>query len=280
MAYSSVRTLYMGRLELCRAMNKPYTPLPFSTWNEKLQIQHGASVPDGAIPEIGLLMIGRGGHRNVVGADGEPLTDILQHKITNAVLMKPLPVASRPIDDDFSANERSRYRLRRVETHHGEQRFMYYAIKINFESTDPETSILTIDPDTGEVTPTEYVPDPSQLNATPVSMVNGEANTATNKHISTSIPVTVVLSKSDCARIVDAAVFVYNDVRYAHITEIAIGFGVDQTVTTADGGINISYKESLITGTANFIGASINLRTTSKEVKLDYRLASTMPFLE
>lgn len=279
MAYSSVRTLNMAHLELCKSMKLPFVPLPNSTLNQEYNIQNGAVLPVGVTPEIGYIGIGRGGHRNVTGAGSEPLTDILQHKIVNACFMKPLPFIVRPITDDLPPAKRELYRLRRVETHGGVQYFVYYLRKITFTASQPEISVLTIDAD-GNVTPSAYISDATRLDPGPVSMVNGEVNLATNEHISVSVPVAITLNKTDCMEIVNACQIIYNDARFANITEIGIVSAVDKNVTSADGGINVTYTEALAAQVVNFIGADINLRTTSKEVKLDYRLSSTMPYLK
>lgn len=281
MAATSVRTIYMAAVELCRSLDIPYSPLASSTWNEYLNIQKGATGATGAVPKLNLLMIGRGGHNNVTGADGEPLIDPLQHKIVNAVLKKPIPFIMREVGEDLTTT-RANYRLRRLETHSGVQYFAYYAKVISFSGSSPSYQVLTIDPDTGETTPATYEPDAAvQLSPTFVAIVNGKiANQTTNKYISVGVPVSIVLTKTDCTEIINACSIIYNDERYAQITEIAVSFGIDKVVDTTDGGVTATYTETVLAGTGNFITSDINLNVTSKEVSLDYRLASTLPYYE
>lgn len=277
MAYTTVKTVWHSKLEAVRALNVAFVPDQYSTLNEDLGVQSGVSIPAGSIPNIAYLAIGRGGHRNVTGTGGESLVDILQHRITDATLFDQMPFVLREVTNDLSAGDRAKYRLRRTEIHGGVTYFAYYLRAITLSTANPVIEQVTVA--AGAVTKTPYVPVASQLAPVPVSMTNGVVNTATGTSMVVSVPVEVTLDSVDIAEIVAAAAIIHGDARFATISEVAVVSGIDNTVTSTDGGITVTYTEAIAAQCCNFIGADINLTYSSDTVNLAYRLSSASPYV-
>jgi len=276
-AYTAVKTIFAAALEASRRPGATFIPMAYSTLNEYFAVEHGTALPAGEQPEVQYLAIGRGGHQNVIGGNGDSLTDILQHRINNARLFEHLPFVLRPVNADLSAAERAKYRIRRLETYDGQQYFAYYLLKISTGSADATAEMITIE--AGETTRTEYVPTASQLSPTPVSMVNGVVNQATGQHIAVTTPFPIELTASDIANILEAANIIYSDSRYAVISELGIVSGIDDTVTSTAGSVSVTYTEAKAAQIHTHIATNIPLLQQQDGVTMNFRIGTSLPYL-
>jgi hypothetical protein len=275
--YATVKTIYHTHLELLKALNKPFTVIEHSTLNEKFGIEANTLVEAGAYPELSYIAIGRGGHRGRMTAGGSTLIDILQHNIKHAALYEHLPFIMREVGNDLAPSVRQNYGMRRLEEHNGTQYFVYYLKKINYESSYPEIKELLVSD--GEVTDSEYIPLPAQLNPVPIPYSNTTVNTSSGKHISVQSTIEIKLTETDIAEIIAAVEIIYGDTGFATISEIAAVTASIQTVSTTVGGLNVSYDEAIAAQIANFIPANIDLKFTTKEISNTYSLGNISPYV-
>lgn len=276
--YNSVKTIWGIALEASRRPGNVFTPIAYSTLNEYFSVEANAELPANSQPEVQYFAIGRGGHKNVVGGSGESLSDNLQHRIDNACLFEHLPHIMRPVDDDLSAVERGRFRMRKMVSYDGISYFAYYLRKIEF--VQAESVIVQTTISNGNVTVGSYVPSINQLNPQAVSMENGVVNTATGEHLGSATPFVIELTTEDIAEIMSCVSIIYGDDRYGVISEMGIVSGIDSIVTSTLGGSTVTYTEALAAQVFNFIGTDFSLSAQSSGQTFNYSLGSTLPWLK
>lgn len=277
MASSSVKTIWMSQKELCAQWNTPFVPDPFSTLNEYFNIRSGASIPANQQPRMDYLVIGRGGKGVEMDGANEPLFYTKLHKITHARLFTHLAFVARDVNDDLDETARERFRLRRLENHGGVDKFIYYGLKTSFNAGNIIREKVDLTGGSPVITP--YVPTNSQLSPTPVSISNSVVNMSSGIHIVTYIPTTVTLSPDDISEIINAAEVMFGSPRYATINEMATVQGVDQTVSSTDGGISVSYKEVIAAQCSAFITANHDLTEASDGLQLNFKVRTTQALL-
>lgn len=276
--YTQTKTAWHAQQELARALKAPHYIEDFSTINEKLGIESGTPVPLNGVLDLTYLAIGRGGHNNVAGVNGESLVDILQHKVTDGCLFEHLPFIIREISNDLSDSERAKYRLRRLETWGGKSYFAYYLRKLDLTTASPVIKKLVVE--NGNTTESTFTPLASQLNPTPVTIgSNGLPITVTNTHLAINAPITLTLDAADIKEITDACRIIYGDIRYSNITELAVCTGADRSSTSTSGGITVTYTEAVAVQPASFLGADVNLAYTTDEIQFRYKLGTTLRLL-
>lgn len=275
--YTSTKSIWAVEVESSRRPGGTFSPTQYSTLNEYFGIETATTLPTGVAPEAQYIVIGRGGHRNVVGGTSDSLVDVLQHRITNARLFTHLPFVLREVGNDLSAAERAKYRMRKLETFNGKQYIAYYMMKITLPTVTPVIEKLTVT--NGTVAREAYVPTAQQLVPKPVSMTNGKVNMSTGVHLSVTTPFTIKLTKADITNIMNAVDIIYGDARYAVISEMAICSGIDQNVNSTIGGTSVNYTEVLAGQIYNWIAANINLQYQSEELEYALRVGDTLPYL-
>lgn len=271
MENSSVKTIWYTQLEAARRRNAVYVPDTHSTINEKFGIQENVALATGELPDVSYLAIGRGGHKNVM-VGGASLTDTLTHRINNACLFEHIPFVMRETGNDLSGTERAKYRMRRLETHNGTDYFVYYMKVLSIDSLG--TSIMEIDTTSGTPVSTTYTPTAAQLTPQPVSNLE-----YTGKHLGVSNILSVVLDNTEIQDIIDACAIIYNDNRFAAISELAICSGFDKSVSVTDGGVSVTYTEAIASQVCTFLpGEHKSLIYQSQEVDYKLNVGNTLPW--
>lgn len=278
MADYTQKTIHHCNLQLMQSLGIPFTVDDFSTLNEKFDIEASTNKPvDKDYPVIKYLTIGRGGHRNVTAAGGASVTDIVRHGPTDSALFETIPFVVRALDDDLSDIDRAKYRLRKVETFHGVQYFTYYLKVIDTDSITPVATITQISG--GEVSSTvDYNPSNASLNPTPIEIDNDDLNIADGRYLNIQSTVGISMNSSDIEGIINAVAIIYNDERFANISEVGIVSGFDQNVTTTMGGSTNTYVEVTQAQVVNFIGTETPLQHHPSEVELGYGLVEALPY--
>lgn len=274
----TVKTIFALHKELFVTAGADYVPLPFSTYNEIHSVFHGEPIPAGSRPETAYFGIGRGGHKNATDLASEDLQNPQQHQIADAHLFKPIPLIMRETDDDLSDAEIAKYRMRKVITANGKQYFAYYLMKVDLTTSVP--TIRHVDATGGTEVITPYTPTVDQLTLPPVTVVNNEANTSTGIHLNGLIGLTVTLTPNDISEILNCVDIIYNDRRFALITEQALASGIDKEVTSNDGGVPRTYTEVIAACNNYYIDMSIKLvdyQTTGGELTFD--LGNSLPWV-
>ena len=292
MAQNTVKTIHHTVLELLRSFNKPFTHMDdLALINTKFQLDTdrnfamplGVAVPAGEYPTIQYMAIGRGGHEAVTGtAPGVTLIDILQHLPTDAVLFEHMPFLVVPEGDDaaLDAPTRAKYRGRVRESYDGGTTwyFAYYLRVADTSASDPAVIVQTVL--NGEITnEVPFVYTNQMQNPVPADPNNININTVEGDHIIVQSNLTLSLDSTDITNIIEAAITMHGDARYATISEVALVSGFDLGLTgVIDGsGGTVSYDEITHAQVINFIGTEVPLQHSPDSVTLSYGLSNSQP---
>lgn len=274
MSNSTVKTAWALELEAARRPGNTFVPTAFSTLNGYFKVEENTPLAQDQFPEPKLLVIGRGGHEN----EGIDITNTRQHRVTNACLFEHIPFALRPVNDDFNDEERRKYRFRTLENYNGVDYFAYWAKLLNPISSN--SVIDTVDTSTNPPTRNPYIPSDAQYNPQPVSMVDGEINSATNIHISVGDVQEILITPAEIQSILEACDIIYGDRRKAVISEMGIASSYDIGINSTLGGISASYTEAIGSAILAFLGGSRReLQSQNTEIRLRVRLGNTIGLL-
>lgn len=223
-----VRTGIAGLVQTGQYLDKPVQLLPNSTLNQKLGIDPDIDIPADATQRVGYVAIGNGGHSFVVGSNGRIKWQAVHHTSRHTALYNQLPFVLRPVDNDLTASERLRYRLRRIEEHNGVLYAAYYLRVLDLSNAAISMELRHVE--NGVTTATPYQPTLEDLNPTPPVLNAGEAVTATGDYVATSCKVPFEMSIDDIAEFNRATEIIYGEQGWGLISEMAIVAGCDATV--------------------------------------------------
>ena len=104
---------------------------PELTLNNHLNIAVNANTLNGEVPKLRYFGVGIGGSYN---ADDSILVSAYNPARTDMNLYRLIPIRCRPVDEDLSDSERSKYRLRQRKTlADGNEYFLYYLKVLNYD---------------------------------------------------------------------------------------------------------------------------------------------------
>lgn len=273
------RTGVSSLLQTCMFLRRPYVVLPNTTLNEKFNIQSRILPPANVYPAMAYVAIGNGGHKLGLGADSLVAPDVTQHTARDASTFKPLPWVMRETSNDLTQPERAKYGLRREEEHGGRRYYVYYLKRLDLTKVDPLLEYIVVDGNTKTVT--EFVPDSSDLNPTPAELSPTGVNTVSGDYLSASAKVPVTLTAEDMVELRNVAQVLYNDDKYAIISEVALCTGVDKTVDSpAPGNTTIPFNEALVVQVAAFISAFIPAKYSVSGFNMLLDLGATEPLFK
>lgn len=247
---NTTRTLYGAALLSAKTLGVPHVIVPKTTLNEKFQIAEAMLPEASASPSVRYYGIGRGGHDYQKDTEGDSYNRVVDHSPTDASLYKPMPFVLRPVENDLTAEQRAKYRMRRQETHFGRNYYAYY-LKELVLGEDPIEMTITVVVDGQEITK-PFIPDSSNLNPTPPAIPPTGSTPSSTAYGSVIRPLSIEFNEFDVAELLAAAnVLFEGNLSKAIISEIALVHGVDTLLTgKTTGGANIQYKE--------VIGAQVN----------------------
>lgn len=203
----------------------PIEQLPNTTLNQKFNINHKnvRIEPNDQFRAI-YFCIGDGGSGMEKAADRPAIPDLRDHDPTDCALYHHLPFVLRPINNDLTNEQRSRYRLRRKELHNGVEYFAYYARVLSYEST---TRIMaeSIVNGVSDVKPYEFTEN--NLSPKEPTLQVREKVTASNTKIKISTGASIVFDENDIRELINVSKILYGTTRYAAITEMSVVGGVD-----------------------------------------------------
>jgi hypothetical protein len=258
------RTIYGSYLQSCLKLGIPHQILPYTTLNEKLGIQSNVQPPPGVYPTIGYYALGNKGHRSQIGANGIGLSIVEQHRATDAALFNQIPFVLREVTNDLTPFERTKYALRREETHNGIQHVAYYLkriVKVDVIAEMQYRSYLN-----NTVTSTPFIPTVNNLNPTPVVIPDTGVTTLTGDYAVVSAQVDISLTEAEVAELVDVATILYNDSNYAIVSELAICSGVDKVVSITTAGVTSNFNEAIGVQIATHVAVMNNLKSSNTGV--------------
>lgn len=275
---SIVNTLPSSRLVTATRLGLPYEPAPFTTVNEGLVIAQGESLRPGQIPTMGCFMIGIGGHRSTLGVDGIAVTEPLHHQVIDAGTFKPMPFVLRDKANDLTKEQRTRYALRREETHGGRNYYAYYGRRLDLSGVVIRDKRAWYD-EAGNRQVEDFIPDQSGLQPTPLQISSTGTNTTSGESYYSSAIFKVLFNEADVREYLNVSKIIYGDERYAIISEIAFCTNGDATVSIPTPTGNDNFLEAIVCQIVSFITAKYELIYSKKGFDFDVELGSIEPIV-
>lgn len=273
-----VNTLPSSRLSTAVRLGLPYEPAKYTTVNEGLAIAAGESLRPGQIPTMGCFMIGIGGHSQVTGADGIGITDPLTHKVIDAGLFKPMPFVLRDRANDLTKDQRTRYALRREETHGGRNYYAYYGRRLDLSGVAVRDKRAWYD-DAGQRQVEDYIAKQEDLAPVPNALSSTGTNTTSGESYYSSAILKIAFSETDVREFLNVAKIIYGDERYAIISEIAFCTNGDATISIPTPAGNDNFLEAIVCQIVSFVTAKYELIYAKRGFDFDVELGSIEPII-
>lgn len=274
---TNIRTVYGAHLQTAQLLGKPFILMPNSTLNQKFNIHNNVAPDSSELPAMKYVGIGNGGHNMVVGANGIPRPEPIQHTPRHSGMYNQLPFVLRRIDNDLTPLQRVKYRLRRIETHDGEQYAAYYLKVLDMTNTSPQLELRTVL--NGTTTSQEFTPELSDLSPVPPAINTGGVLTTTGDYIAATAKIPFIMSSDDIAEFIDVCNVIYGDDGYAIISEISLCSGIDKTLEGNFNGSMVSYTDAISVQILNHISAFYAAKFTTTGINVMFDVGSVEPLL-
>jgi hypothetical protein len=274
----SIQTSFASSfLQTCQHLDVPFVVLPHTTLNEKLGIQATASIQPTEMPGLRLLVIGNGGHRAITGVGGFPLTDIIDHQADHAALYNQIPFVLRALDNDLTPAERTKYALRKEVTINTRNYIAYYAMRLVTDNIQVKGTKTIVED--GISTSTDYVTTTANLNPVPPALSNTGAISTSGEYLSTSAVLAVPFNERDVTELLNVAKIMYNDERYAVISEFGFCTSIDRNVQVETTQGLTNFKEAIAVQIATFVAAHYELIFNTKGFDFRIETGAVEPLL-
>lgn len=270
-----VRTGSASVLQTSQYVGKAMKKLPNTTLNQKLNIFADADLTDNDRPFVQYVSIGNGGHGFIAGTNGRVKWKGLGHEPRHTALYNQVPFILRTLDNDLTATERLKYRLRRLENHHDIDYVAYYLRVLDLSTTEVELEIRTVVD--GVTTAKPYVPTIEDMNPVPPSLTAGEQVTTTGDYLSTSAKVPFIMTADEVEEFVNAMKIINGEDGYAVISEMATCSGVDRQATGSFGGGSQTYVEAAAVQITSFIETAFVMEYQTDGIKLNLDVGNVEP---
>lgn len=274
------RTIYGAASQTHLVLGLPMEYLPHTTLNEKFNIFPNTKPLANEPQVLGYWVIGNGGHKCTHGPGGIPLSEPVQHLATDAACFSHIPFAAREINNDFTPAQRAHLCLRRVETHQNRSWAVYYGRR--FPRTGIRVDLYSMIVDNGiPQPPTQFVPDSTNLNPTPMDLSNVGVNIIEGRYVAATTRVNLTLEQADLEEFKNAAKVVLGDERLAIISEVGFCFGRDRQVQVPNpGGGTLSYQEVLGCQLGIFLNTNYPASTANSRINITAEIGSQEPLFK
>jgi hypothetical protein len=272
-----VRSVAGAALQTAQLLGKPVVIKANTTLNQKFDIQATTAIAEDDVVSMKYATIGNGGVRVVTGTNGVAKLKAVQHSPRDAGLYNHLPFVLRLPNDDLDPAQRSKYRLRKYETHGGRTYAAYYLKVLDLTSTVPQLELRSVA--NGVTTSTPYTPTLADLSPTPPA-VDDTVLVATGNYIAATAKVPFTLSTWEIEEFLNVCNIIYDDEDYAMISEIGICSGVDRAVTGDFNGTSSGYTEAIGVQICTFINTSIPVKFINTSYTMTLDTGSLEPLLE
>jgi hypothetical protein len=272
-----VPTQLSNFLQVANFLGTGFEQHPNTTLNQKFDIQASAVVQPNMKPALKFYTIGYGGHGYTMGANNIPLSSVIDHSSGDAGLYEHLPFVIRPINDDLTAGERSKYCLRKTISVDGVNYYAYYGKRLDMTGVKPRMTKRSIVD--GQTVIEEYVYTEKNLSPTPPEVPNTGAVTTSNAYLATSAIVPMPFTEKDVAELYNVAEILFGDRRMAIISEFGFCTAVDADVSinTTSGAVN--FKEVIGAQIAAIISGHYELIFNSKGFDFSLEVGASQPLL-
>lgn len=239
-ASKSVPTIFGMINQFQGLVDIPYVNRLDTTLNSKYNVY--GSEPPTSIPQMKYFGIGIKGFYNV---DDNILSQPYSPNAGELDLYQPIPFRCVPIDEDLSATERAKYRMR-VKINVNDVEYWAYYLKV-VEITSSAVQVKKITTDNQEE---DYVIDTANLNPVPSKTSTTGVVEGTSGEISVSVSCNCRITGAEVLEAI--GVLFEGDTRYAKISEYGIYTGIDKVVSGYDhNDIAFNYTESIYTQLAH-----------------------------
>lgn len=270
------RTIYGAAVQTNLLLGLPQSYPEFTTINQHLNIQKNTIPSVADKPNLGCYIWGNRGHTVIAGIDGIPLNDVTQHRATDAGLYGQLPFVLRETNQDLTSTERSKYVLRRQEDRNGVLYFAYYGRRLDKTNLSTTLYYTQVADGVGQVTVFEpkqanLTPSPQQLSNTATNLINAD-------YVSAKVRLELELTEADVTEMLNVAKVIYDDERYAIISEIGICTNVDKNINApAFGGGTFMYAEAIGVQIAAHIATYNSLLQSNTGIKIAMNIGLNEP---
>lgn len=253
----TTNTAWGNLIGKCKATGQRLTLPPFTTLNERYSVLADTSIGIKNGEDFSLKYFGVGIRgSNDIGRDAQGVTrmKVNQHQPLDMNLFTAVPLACRPLTEDFDNLTRSQYRMRVVLPIGGIQYAFYYLKLINFSNYNPSVSMITRDAGQNE-TPVPHVPVKDDLfNPQPVDFTSEGSVPISNRYLNSSAILDCSLNGRDLQELQNACRVMFNDASYAAINEVMVCWGIDtQNDGQIGGGGVIRYTEVMSAVAAHYM---------------------------
>lgn len=272
-----VPTQLSNYLQVANFIDSEFEQFTNTTLNQKLDILASAVVPASKRPALRCFTIGYGGHSYTMGPNDVPLSDTIDHTSGDAGLYKGMPFVIRPINDDLSSGERSKYCLRKTITIDGTNYYAYYGKRLNMTGIKPVMTKRTIVD--GQVESEVYTYTEANLSPTPPEIPNDGAVTTSNEYLATTAIVPMPFTEQDVTELYNVAEVMFGDRRMAIISEFGFctAYDTDTSINTTSGTVN--FKEVIGCQIAAIISGHYELIFNSKGFDFNLEVGAVQPLL-
>jgi hypothetical protein len=165
--------------------------------------------------------------------------------------------------NDLTKEKRDQYALRKELLIGTEKYYAYYLKRLDF--TNAKVNYYKTTVIDGEETTVPYVPNSGNLSPLKPKISATSVTTTSSSTVYASTEVTINFNAFDVEELINACKILYNDERYAIISEIAICSGVDRQLSgLTAGNSQIVVKEAICVQVNAFISASHNVAETNQ----------------
>jgi hypothetical protein len=274
---NSIRTAQSALLQTYAYLGMTPPVLANSTLNQKLDIQAALTPAPTDVIATRYLAIGNGGHQIVTGVNNIPGIETLQHQPSDTGLFNQLPFVLRLPTQDLTAAQRSKYRLRRLETHDGQTYVAYYLKVLDLSQTQPSLELRTVS--NGNVTSTPYTPQLTDLNPSPPAIQPGQVLQTNGDYIAATAKITVTLEADEIAELLNVANIIYGDENAAIISEMALCSAADRSVTGDFNGTSAGYMEAISVRVMNYLDSAYIAKFSNGYIQTVFDLGSIEPLM-
>ena len=259
-------------------LDKPYEFVPNTTLNERHEVQAGVVPNQTERMALRYFAIGKRGHRNAIGGDGQPYTTEELYDARFMSLYDPIPFVIRPIEQDLSPAERQKFGMRVIEVLNGRKYACYYLRAFDLSRVTPMMLLNLVNGT--EITSRPFIPTRDHLFPTPPTIPTNEATEVSGEYGSVSTVLEAILSAVDVEEVIEACRIKYNNPNYAIMSEVGL-VAASQRMVEGEGVGNqtINYVEALCATLLSWTSTYHNLPGSSRGVKETLEMGSTEPTL-
>lgn len=281
----TVRSIIGDKLQTAQKVNRPYTYSPNSVMNDILGVlpnEYPAGTPWTQYATIGIGGMATKWYDNNTRSEQYPLP----HDPSHTGLYLQVPWVARPIQEDLTADERRKFRLRTIQDVRGTMMALYWGRVLDLTNTQVRIEYRQIQ--NGQINSEPW--EPSQANQFPKPPVLGQGQILVtgDDYLASTAKTTLKLSSWDMSELVNVGVALYQSEDAILLTEIGLCSGIDVQHRGNFNGQMLQYTEAAGVQITDFVsvflpsnfnraGATVNLDIGSVEPLLELRSAPKTP---